>query len=158
MLTKTSLSAIRLLVHLAQSQKNELALGKLQGTYSPKRIASELGESPTYLAKITGILVKAGILRAQRGVKGGIQLNLPPDRITLLLVVEACQGTIIGDYCREECNLAHVCAFHDFGVELHRAIVDVLSRWTLAQIMEKTLPSGPLRNSLICVLEPTFKN
>jgi len=52
-LTKTSVSAIRLLVHLASEASDR--------PIPPRRMASELSESPSYLAKSQ--IAKAGILR-----------------------------------------------------------------------------------------------
>jgi Rrf2 family protein len=39
-------------------------------------------------------LLKAGIIRACRGIKGGIMLAKPPDQITILEVFEAAQGSL----------------------------------------------------------------
>jgi len=63
MLSGTSLSALRTLVYLSQH---------MPAVISPRRIAEDLGESPTYLSKVTTQLVKAGVLRAEKGVKGGV--------------------------------------------------------------------------------------
>lgn len=85
MITKTSQSAIRALVYLGQLGPKQIC--------SPRRIAEHLAESPTYMAKIAGQLVKAGALRAEKGVKGGVQLSRTPGEITLHDVVEAARGT-----------------------------------------------------------------
>ena len=73
MLSGTSLSALRTLVYLGQH---------MPAVISPRRIAEDLGESPTYLSKVTTQLVKAGVLRAEKGVKGGVQLARPASEIT----------------------------------------------------------------------------
>jgi Rrf2 family protein len=147
MLTKTSISAIRALTFLGLRATAEPT--------SPKYMAEQLGESPTYLAKVTRYLVKAGILRAHRGVGGGVTLSRPPGQITLLAIVEACQGTILGDFCEEAEDLAKTCAFHQAAAELHRAIVEVLSRWTLARMIAEPRPSPDLvRKPVQCWLEP----
>jgi Rrf2 family protein len=118
-------------------------------------MAEQLGESPSYLAKVTQQLAKAGILRAHRGVSGGVTLNLPPEEITLLAVVEACQGAILADFCEEGADLAKTCAFHQAAAELHDAIVQVLSKWTLAELLENPRPSKTLRKTVRCWLEPS---
>ena len=69
MLTKTTVSAIRALIHVG--------LHGSGGPISPRRIAEQLGESPTYLAKVMRLLVKAGILRAHFGMAGGVVLHAP---------------------------------------------------------------------------------
>lgn len=145
MLTKTSLSAIRMLLHLARGERGAVV--------PPKRIAEDIGESPTYLAKTARVLVKAGILRAAKGIKGGVQLNRPPAGVTLLAIIEACQGTIVGDYCLPDCRPGTACAYHQAAVELHGAIVGVLSRWNLSHLVERPAPVRKGRSKAIpCML------
>lgn len=144
MFTKTSLSAIRALVYLGLRNAGE--------PISPRRIALELGESPSYLAKVIRHLVKAGILRAHRGVGGGVVLHRPPQTVSLRAIVEACQGTILGDFCTDTEDLSRVCGLHQAGAELHRAIVGVLARWTLADLLARPEPSPPLRGKVPCFL------
>jgi Rrf2 family protein len=144
-ITKTSLSAIRALLFLARNPPGAV--------FSPRRIAEELGESPTYMAKVSRLLVKVGILRAEKGVKGGVRLDRRPADISLLSVVEACQGSIVGNYCRVECDPGLTCAFHQAALELQAAVVRVLSRWSLAQLVEKPAPAARRRGGPIpCVM------
>lgn len=145
MLGKTSLSAIRSLLLLAQQPKED-------DCWPPRRIAEALGESPTYLAKVTRHMVKAGILEAEKGVKGGVRLRQAPQEITLLTVVEACQGTIIGDYCKSARPESSYCNFHRAALELHSAITGVLGRWTLAHLLEKPFSSGRLTGGVTCLM------
>jgi Rrf2 family protein len=136
MITKTTLSALRALRYLA---------GEVPGRcVSPRMMAKQLGESPTYVAKIARELVKAGILRAKKGSRGGVFLGRLPSEITLLSVVQACQGEVVGDYCWPGCTHDTVCSYHEAAAELHTAIVDVLSRWTLARMLER--PHPPARS------------
>ena len=93
MLTKTTISAIRALVHLG--------LHGGGNPVSPRRMAEQLGESPTYLAKVMRLLVRTGILRAHYGAAGGVVLNHDPESITLLAITEACQGTLLANLCLE---------------------------------------------------------
>ncbi len=135
MLSKTTISAVRTLIYVAERA--------LSTPVPPKLIAERLGESPTYLAKVTQSLARAGILRSRRGVAGGVFLNRPPERITLLAIVEACQGAVLGDFCQQASpdDLQHACAFHHAAVQLHQAITGVLSAWTLADLLEKPFPT-----------------
>ena len=132
MLTKTTISAVRALIYLGHRANDE--------PVSPRHMAQQLAESPTYLAKVARLLVRTGILRARRGVTGGVLLARQPQDITLLAIVEACQGTLLGDYCggTEDANAG--CAFHQAGAELHHAIVGVLSQWTLAALLSRPCP------------------
>lgn len=144
MITKTSLSAIRALMYISRHEED--------GPLSPRKIGQDLSESPTYMAKVTRHLVKAGILRAEKGVKGGVRLSRRPQEITMLEVVQACQGTLVGDYCQANCDNASVCAYHRAAAELHEAISGVLSRWTLAQLLKKPGATGKRAGDVACVI------
>jgi len=142
MLTKTSVSAVRALLYLS--------LNAEKGPVSPRRIAERIGESPSYMGKVTGLLAKAGILRAHRGVAGGVTLGCPPHELSLLAIVEACQGHLIADYCEDSPDVDLVCSFHQAMLQLHDALVGVLSRWTLADLMEKPCPSKAIAEVVAC--------
>ena len=139
MITKTSLLATRALLCLAKDQRR-IAV-------PPRSIALRLGESPAYMAKVLRSLVKAGILRAEHGSKGGVLLNRRPDEITLLAIVEACQGAIAGGYCQDIDDIETTCAFHRAAVELQEGIKGVLSHWNLELLAKepgrsKCVPGG----------------
>jgi Rrf2 family protein len=144
MLTKTTMSALRALVHLAQQED--------RACQSPRRIGEVLGESPTYMAKALRHLVKAGILRAERGVLGGVRLARMPEDITMLAVVEACQGALVGDFCQSSRPASTFCGFHRAALEFHTAITGVLSRWTIAGLLDS--PEGQVEagGGVTCVM------
>ncbi|HEX7286902.1 MAG TPA: Rrf2 family transcriptional regulator [Candidatus Angelobacter sp.] len=144
MITKTSLLATRALLCLVNDQSGI--------PISPRNIALQLGESQAYMAKVLRALVKAGILRAEHGSRGGVLLSRPPFEITLLAIVEACQGAIVGSYCQETPDLRTTCAFHRAAVELRHAIVSVLTRWTLEHLAASPRPAGPLPGGMLCML------
>lgn len=146
MLTKTTISAIRSLIFLGLRQETD--------PVSPKRMAEHLGESPTYLAKVVRLLAKAGILRAHRGAAGGVLIHQPPEKITLLAITQACQGTILADLCTETPDLAGTCAFHRAGAELHRAVLEVMSRWTLADFLRNPYPTRRCELTVQCWMQP----
>ncbi len=142
MLTKTSETAIQALLYLVVS--------KTDNPMPPAQIAEKLGASPSYLAKICTLLVKADLLRAARGVKGGVVFSRPPEQITLLEIVEACQGKILGDYCQEYGHPEQVCGFHQAMADLHEQIVGTLRRWTLGAMAVQPQPVPELRPLVHC--------
>lgn len=144
MLGKTSISAIRALLLLAEDETGLCV--------SPRRLAESLGESPTYLAKVVRHMVKAGILEAEKGVKGGVRLVQSPSEVTLLAVVEACQGTIIGDYCKSSRPSSSHCSFHRAAQELHEAITGVLGRWTLEDLLLQPSANGERVGGITCLM------
>ena len=142
MLTKTSETAVQALVLIAREAGER--------PVSPGKIAAQLGASPSYLAKISTLLVKADILKTFHGMYGGVKLSHPPEEISLLGIVEACQGKILGDYCQEHPKLKQVCAYHVAMHELQCAMVDTLGKWTLAAIVAKPAPAPALRDVVSC--------
>jgi len=126
MLTRTTETGIQVLLYLAMRRRQEPA--------SPRVMAGALGLSPSYLSKVTGQLVRAGVLVAHKGSKGGVTLARPPAEIRLLDMVEALQGPVTGDYCRARSQVVRPCGFHRAMREVHQATRETFSRWTLAEM------------------------
>lgn len=146
MLTKTTRTGVQTLLFLA-----------LQGgsdPISPRVIAAALRCSPTYLAKVTGQLVRAGILAAHRGVKGGVTLTRSPREITLLEVVTALQGPVLGDYCSSTMPDPVLCQFHHAMYALHQAMLESLRRWSLADIATVPAPGSVPNRNTACIMHP----
>ena len=135
MFTRTTLSGLQALIFLSLRGENS--------PIAPGRIAERLGLSASYLSKVARRLVRADILRARRGSKGGVTLNRPADRITLLEIVEACQG-VPGPLAIEPRGGTPVCAFHRAWRELHSLHTTTLASWTL-----ETLAAHPC-DSMTC--------
>lgn len=144
MLTKTTLSAIRELIHLASTPDGK--------PLSPRSIAKRLDLSPTYTAKVTAQLARSGILQTHRGAQGGVTLARQPESITLLEIFEACQGRVVGDYCKSGVPAPQTCSFHRMAAELHQAIVEVLSGYSLADLMVRPVPICKLRPGQFCLI------
>lgn len=142
MLTHTSELGIQALLYLALQGDREMI--------PPRRIAAAIGASPSYMSKVTGLLVRAGILSAHKGARGGVMLATRPQKLTLLEIVEACQGKVLGDFCEATDDLRLVCAYHRSMAELHDAIIEVLSRWTLADLAAKPQPDAALAPHITC--------
>lgn len=149
MLTKTTECAIRCLIYLG--------LHSGQAPLSPRYIAQALDLSPTYLAKVCNLLVRAQIVRSHRGVQGGIILSRDPKAITLLEIVEACQGKIVGDYCEDGHPLKDVCAFHESMLEVHEALLGILSRWTLDALIRKPEPVKSASGKVNCRMARLYR-
>lgn len=144
MLNQTAELGIQVMLYLALDTRRE--------PVAPREIATRLNASPTYTSKVTGMLVKTGLLRAVRGARGGVLLERDPAAVTLLEIVEACQGRILPDYCQPHDDLSVVCSFHEAMHDLHSAITDVLARWTLAALAARPCPHESVRDSVDCKL------
>ncbi|MEV3922776.1 RrF2 family transcriptional regulator [Actinomadura coerulea] len=108
-----------------------------------------------YLAKQLKALVKAGLLTATAGPRGGFRLARPRSEITLLQIVEAVDGTSSPYECREirrqgrgalpaaECR--STCVLAAKMADAHQAWRDSLSGVTLADVLDTLPPSAPSR-------------
>lgn len=75
-----------------------------------------------------------------------------PGEITLLAVVEACHGPIVGDYCRSSRPASSFCNFHRAAMELHEAITGVLGRWTIADLLARPAAVDEAVGGLTCLM------
>lgn len=80
MISQTVEYALRAVVHLA----SEAPAGR-----TTDQIATATHVPRAYLSKVLQSLVRAGVVRSQRGIGGGITLTKPVDEITILEVVNA---------------------------------------------------------------------
>lgn len=143
MITRTSELAIKAMIYLALQRADE--------PLPPRQIAAVMGCSPSYLAKIMGDLARSGLLRGLRGVHGGVLLARAPREITLLDIVEACQGIEAGNYCRAiGDDPGPVCGFHEAMREVHLTTRKTLRSWTLAKLAAAPEPTGPLAGNREC--------
>ncbi len=79
--------ALKLIVDLAEN-KNETVV-------SLSDISARQDISKKYLEQIVPMLVKAGIVRANRGANGGYTLNKSPDSCTVGDILRAVEGELI---------------------------------------------------------------
>ena len=76
--------------------RSALALARAYESGEPKKlrqIATETGVPRTFVSQILGDLVRSGLAISSFGVHGGYRLSRPPERVSLLEVVEAGEGT-----------------------------------------------------------------
>jgi Rrf2 family protein len=137
-LTKTTELGLQSILFLAQQERGYLV--------NPQQLAERLEESPTYMAKVLRLLAQAGLVRSHRGAAGGFELVRSKESLTLLDVLEACQGPIRGNYCAEVPpeQVPLMCGYHQAMHELKESCRGVLARWTIAQILnqpEARMPS-----------------
>ena len=143
MLTDTSIFGIQALIYIH--------LNGGEDPISPKTIAKDLNLSQSYMGKITRQLTKVNILKSYHGAKGGVLLNQSAKTITLLAIVEAFQGLIVGNHCQSTSHHPKpVCSFHEAMLEIHEATVKILSKWTLADLAERPGPSSSIFKGLGC--------
>ena len=119
-------------------------------TASAAQLAAYYDVPAAYLAKQLQALVRAGVLAATTGPRGGFRLARRPDEVTLLHVVEAVDGAASPYECREirqqgrgalppeDCR--HTCVLAERMAEAHDAWRRALAGVSLADILD-TLPA-----------------
>jgi Rrf2 family iron-sulfur cluster assembly transcriptional regulator len=90
-----------------------------------------------FMAKVFQQLVRARILRSNKGRGGGFALARPGHEITLMQVVEAMEGPLTLDKCVigfEKCSDDQPCAQHDLYKPIRQRLKDYLNTTTVADL------------------------
>jgi len=101
-------------------------------------IARRQGVSEKYLEHIFSALHKNGIVKAQRGRKGGYLLSRTPDQITLndiLSVLEGPNNLVDCVSDTNSCSKAATCVTREVWRVLGSKIEEVLNDYTLASLV-----------------------
>lgn len=137
MLSQTVEYALRAMVYLAANDVEP------QPT---EQIAERTKVPAPYLAKVLQNLTRKGLVRSQRGVRGGFLLAQPPDEITILDVVNAVDPIQRIRSCPLDLKShgARLCPLH-FRMDRAMAMVEEAFREsTLAEILAEPTKSVPL--------------
>jgi len=84
-INKRTVYAIRALYELAQSKEY---------SSTTDAIAQARNISKKFLPQILSDLSRAGLVRTTRGFGGGVRLSRPPEKISILEIIEVVQGNI----------------------------------------------------------------
>lgn len=145
-LTQTTQLAMGALLYLARRPAGYLG--------NPREIAEAIDVAPAYTAKVLRTLAKGGMVRSRRGATGGFELARSPNDLTLLEIVELCQGGLVGHYCeRAGQKVDRACGYHQAMEELQEATAQVLERWTLARL----LVTRPDADNRVCRMRRKFR-
>jgi len=132
-ITRATDYAVRVTVHLASLPADHKApLGEL---------AEATGVRDNFLSKILQRLVRHGLVSSHRGTGGGFRLNVTPESLTLLQVVEAIEGKIALNICLSEwqsCPLQMQCAVHPVWQKAQAALSQELAAVTIAELAART--------------------
>ena len=96
-----------------------------------KTIAQEKHIPQKFLAQILNKLANAGIVKNTRGVNGGCKLNIPPEKISLLLILETLEGKI--SFCN---NIKKNTALYTVFNDAEKMVKKTLSI-SVAELIEK---------------------
>jgi Rrf2 family protein len=111
------------------------------GTTTIPEVSRLEGISPQYTAKLVGLLRRAGLVRSERGVNGGIALARQPDAITLEEAFSALSGAPFrGAPCLVsgpgDCSRAGNCGLRDVLGTLQKIVRGLLSQVTLSDLVD----------------------
>lgn len=100
-----------------------IARRKEQGIILSQDISEEYNIPSEYLLKILHQLVRANVLHSKRGPRGGFTLAKAAKKITLLQVIEAVEGPMIGHL-----NLAEQARGEKFGLKAEQVCEKAIAR------------------------------
>ncbi|MBV6645050.1 MAG: Rrf2 family transcriptional regulator [Cyclobacteriaceae bacterium] len=124
--------ALQAVLHISLHATSSQAVGL-------KAISEDQGVPLHFLSKVLQQLVKSNILISIKGPGGGFSLKTPSDKLTLLKVVQAIDGTHIFDRCGiglKMCSDNSPCPIHFKYAEIKSGIKEVLSHKTIAQLCQ----------------------
>lgn len=130
-LTKAGEYAIRCVLYLSMQKEGVVT--------SRNEIANAMDIPSEFLAKIAQQLSRSDILEIIQGPKGGFRLLVPPEKITLLDVIEIMMGEIFLNECAlrpETCSQSSTCAVHTVWVKARAQFRETLRQANFAQLIE----------------------
>jgi len=104
----------------------------------PSRVIAEAMDIPArFLPQVLADLSRASIVESINGKRGGARLARPPERLSLLELIEAVEGPALSTQCVLEeraCRRDSPCAIHPAWIEAQEAFVSALGRRSLADV------------------------
>lgn len=117
---------LRAIVNLDKAGKKPVSLAL---------VAEKEGLSLAYLERLFARLKKAGLVRADKGVRGGYYLTRPAAKISVLQIIMALEGSVAPMACVEGKSCGHSCRIHPVWQKLYTQMTKTLSAISLASLM-----------------------
>jgi Rrf2 family transcriptional regulator, nitric oxide-sensitive transcriptional repressor len=129
--------ALRAMVHLA---------GEAPAARTTDQIAAATLVPRAYLAKVLQSLIRAGLIRSQRGLGGGMTLAKPAKEVTVLEVVNAVEPLQRIHTCPLglAAHGANLCTLHKRLDNAMAMVEAAFASSTLAEVLSEPTPSPPL--------------
>ena len=140
-LTRAGEYAVRCAIFLSQR-----GFGRI---VSRKEVARVMEIPNQFLGKIAQQLARAGIVEIVQGAKGGYRLLIPPDKLTLLDVVEAVIGEIYLNDCvlrPDSCQRNPSCSVHRIWEQVRDQLRSTLRQNTFASILADDMRYTDFKN------------
>jgi Rrf2 family protein len=126
-ITRQADYALRAVIFLSRLDDDQKA--------STSAIAEEQKIPPSFLAKIVSQLSLAGLIQTSRGARGGVSLARPPEKISVLDVIEAIDGPVMLNECAvnpDNCTFGESCPLQQIWCDTRQELVSRLSSATFA--------------------------
>ena len=120
-----------------------------EGPVMLKKIAKSQDISERYLGQIVIPLRTAGLLRAERGARGGYMLAKPPAKITVKEIVKAVEGELSLVDCVKApkvCDKSNSCVARTVWTTAAKKVENYLDSLTLVDVMKMDKSSKKQRN------------
>jgi Rrf2 family transcriptional regulator, cysteine metabolism repressor len=123
---------------------------------SSREIADQYHLSRPFVANILKELCQRGYVASQRGVKGGYSLAVSAGSITIKDLLQTLEESFQFASCgghddvvsHEDCDMMSTCPIKVPVQELHKRLLEVLERVTLADLLQNTMLAGPTLQTL----------
>lgn len=138
-ITRASDYAVRVMIHLAGRPPSS--------TVQQAELSKATEVSGHFLSKVLQQLVKARLVRSQRGSGGGYALAMNAAEVSLLDVVEAMEGPVRLNQCLEEgpsCERKSWCPAHEVWAEAQMAVQRVLGAASMAILADRAKTNSRL--------------
>ena len=121
-----------------------LGLNYDQSVVRIQTISEQQNIPKRFLEQILNDLKSAGVVTSRRGVAGGYRLARRPEEITLAVVIRHIEGALAPVSCVSErfyekcsCPDESRCAIRSVMKEVREAVVKIVERLTLAELVER---------------------
>jgi Rrf2 family protein len=132
-LTRAGEYAVRCMMYLSCLEVNKIG--------SRVEIAQAMDIPAQFLGKIAQQLARAGYIEIVQGPKGGFRMIVPPEKVTLLGVIEAVIGEIYLNDCLmrpESCHRSPTCTVYQVWKKARHQLRQTLEETTFATLKEES--------------------
>ena len=129
-ITRATDYALRGMTYLARQEPGKLS--------NIKEISNEEGVPEKFMRKLFHLLRKRGFIDSTRGKFGGIRLNIDPEKVTMLDIMEVVEGPLALNLCLEGpdlCDRIDLCTMCDIWFEAQASVNMVLKQHTLKDLV-----------------------
>ena len=119
------------------------ALATHEDKIDAKTLSDEISVTPRFTLKILHKLVQNDWVISYKGVKGGYKLNIPPEKITLKMVIELIDGPIAISRCLESSECCSMiqdktsCIYHHIFDTISTDLAKKLNGITISDVLNK---------------------